>query len=64
MFVAEWGRTKIDVAEHALANAQGVHENLLGVVLNKADMNTFARYQSHHGNYYYNRYYARYGYTE
>ena len=64
VFVVEWGRTKIDVAEHALANAPGVHENLLGVVLNKADMNTFARYQSHRGNYYYNRYYARYGYTE
>jgi succinoglycan biosynthesis transport protein ExoP len=64
VFVAEWGRTKIDVVEHALANARGVHENLLGVVLNKADMSTFARYQSHRGNYYYNRYYARYGYTE
>jgi polysaccharide biosynthesis transport protein len=64
VFVAEWGRTKIDVAEHALANARGVYENLLGVVLNKADMNTFARYQSHRGNYYHNRYYARYGYTE
>jgi succinoglycan biosynthesis transport protein ExoP len=64
VFVAEWGRTKIDVAEHALANARGVYENLLGVVLNKADMNTFARYQSHRGSYYYNRYYARYGYTE
>jgi polysaccharide biosynthesis transport protein len=64
VFVAEWGRTKIDVAEHALVNARGVHENLLGVVLNKADMSTFARYQSHRGNYYYNRYYARYGYTE
>jgi succinoglycan biosynthesis transport protein ExoP len=64
VFVVEWGRIKIDVAEHALANARGVYENLLGVVLNKADMNVFGRYESHRGNYYYNRYYARYGYTD
>lgn len=64
VFVAEWGRTKIDVAEHALANARGVYENLLGVVLNKANMNTFGRYQTHRHNYYYNRYYSRYGYTD
>jgi polysaccharide biosynthesis transport protein len=64
VFVVEWGRTKIDVAEHALANARGVYDNLLGVVLNKADMSAFSRYESHRGNYYYNRYYARYGYTD
>ena len=64
VFVAEWGRTKIDVAEHALATARSVYDNLLGVVLNKADMSVFGRYQSHRGNYYYNRYYAQYGYVE
>jgi len=64
VFVVEWGRTKIDVAEHALGSARGVYENLLGIVLNKADMNAFARYESYRGNYYYNRYYARYGYTD
>ena len=41
IFVIEWGRTKIDVVKHALAVAQGVSENLLGVVLNKVDMNMF-----------------------
>ena len=64
VFVVEWGRTKIDVAEHALSNARGVHENLLGIVLNKVDMNTFGRYESHREGYYFNRYYARYGYTD
>jgi succinoglycan biosynthesis transport protein ExoP len=64
VFVVEWGRTKIDVAEHALGGARGVYENLLGIVLNKADMNVFGRYESYRGNYYYNRYYARYGYTD
>ena len=26
VFVAEWGRTKMDVAEHALSSARGVYE--------------------------------------
>ena len=49
IFVIEWGRTKIDVVEHALGQAQGVYENLLGVVLNKVDMNIFGRYASTSG---------------
>ena len=64
VFVVEWGRTKIDVVEHALGTAGGVYDNLLGVVLNKADINVLSRYESHRGNYYFNRYYSRYGYTE
>ena len=64
VFVVEWGRTKIDIVEHALGHAQGVCDNLLGVVLNKVDMNVFGRYASHRENYYYNKHYARYGYTE
>ena len=64
VFVVEWGRTKIDVAEHALSNAPGVHDNLLGVVLNKVNMNAFGRYESHREGYYFNRYYTRYGYTD
>jgi succinoglycan biosynthesis transport protein ExoP len=64
LFVVEWGRTKIDVVEHALMVARGVHDHLLGVVLNKVDMSALGRYESYRGNYYYNRYYARYGYTE
>ncbi|MBV8428701.1 MAG: AAA family ATPase [Hyphomicrobiales bacterium] len=64
VFVVEWGRTKIDIAEHVLSGAPGVYENLLGVVLNKVNMKTFARYESSRENYYYNRYFARYGYTD
>jgi succinoglycan biosynthesis transport protein ExoP len=64
VFVTEWGRTKIDVAAHALGRARSVYDNLLGVVLNKADMDSFGRYQTHRGDYYHNRYYARYGYTD
>jgi succinoglycan biosynthesis transport protein ExoP len=64
IFVIEWGRTKIEVVEHALSAARGVYDNLLGVVLNKADINVLSRYESYRGKYYYNRYYARYGYTD
>ena len=59
VFIVEWGRTKIEVAMHALDEAEGVYENLLGAVLNKADMNVFGRYQSHRENYYYNQHYSR-----
>jgi succinoglycan biosynthesis transport protein ExoP len=64
IFVIEWGHTKIDVVEHALSATPAVYDNLLGVVLNKADVSVLSRYESYRGKYYYNRYYARYGYTD
>jgi polysaccharide biosynthesis transport protein len=64
VFVVDWGRTKIDVVEHALSTTRGVYDNLLGVVLNKVDMNALGRYETYHGSYYDSRYYARYGYTD
>jgi polysaccharide biosynthesis transport protein len=64
VFVIEWGKTKIDVVEHALNAARGVYDNLLGVVLNKVDVKGLRRYDSHRSDYYYNRYYERYGYTD
>jgi len=64
VFVIEWGRTKIDVVEHALRMAPGVYDNLLGVVLNKADLNLLGRFESHRRQYYDNRHYSRYGYVE
>jgi polysaccharide biosynthesis transport protein len=64
VFVVEWGKTKTDVVEYALGDVPGVYEHLLGVVLNKVDMNTFGRYDSHRKDFYYNEHYGRYGYTE
>jgi polysaccharide biosynthesis transport protein len=64
LFVVEWGNTKIEVAQHALTNARGVCDNLLGIVLNKADMRTFGRYANGQDSYYNNPYYGRYGYTD
>ena len=63
VFVIEWGKTKIDVVEHSLNSARGVYDNLLGVVLNKVNFKLLNRYEGH-GNYYYNRHYAHYGYTD
>ena len=64
VFVVEWGKTKIDVVQHALNTARGVYDNLLGVVLNKADFKQLGRYDGYRGDYYYNRHYANYGYTD
>ena len=64
VFVVEWGQTKIDVVERSLSDAPGVYDRLLGAVLNKADTSVLGRYEGYHGNYYHNKYYARYGYTE
>jgi succinoglycan biosynthesis transport protein ExoP len=63
VFVIQWGKTRIDVAEHALNTARGVYDNLLGVVFNKVDLKALNRYEGH-GNYYYSRHFAHYGYTD
>lgn len=64
IFVIEWGRTKIDVVEQALRRAEGVYQNLLGTVLNKANINMLGRYEGSSGNYYSYKHYSRYGYSE
>ena len=63
MLTVEWGRTKIDVVQHALHSAPNVHEALIGVILNKTNIKSMKRYDSYHSDYYDNKHYARYGYT-
>jgi polysaccharide biosynthesis transport protein len=62
--VIEWGRTKIDVVQHALNSAPLVYEGLWGTILNKANIEFMGRYETHRGKYYYNKHFARYGYTD
>ncbi|CCD92770.1 putative exopolysaccharide biosynthesis protein [Bradyrhizobium sp. ORS 375] len=62
VFVVEWGRTKTDVVQHAMNSARHLREQLLGVVLNKAELKQMSRYG--YGGYYRNDYYRRYGYSE
>jgi succinoglycan biosynthesis transport protein ExoP len=61
ILVVEWGRTKIDVVQHALHTAPNVYETLIGAVLNKTDMRAMKRYDNYHNDYYNNEYYTRYG---
>ncbi|HUI21183.1 MAG TPA: polysaccharide biosynthesis tyrosine autokinase [Methylocella sp.] len=64
VYVAEWGKTKIEVIERALADAESVTSRLLGVVLNKVDTSTQSRYELYHSHKYHQKYYAKYGYME
>ena len=58
--IIEWGRTRIDLVEHALAEARVVYENLHGVVLNRVDFNLLTTYEGA-GSKYYRKQYAAYG---
>jgi succinoglycan biosynthesis transport protein ExoP len=62
--VIEWGRTTSDAVKHAFRDAHKISENMLGIVLNKADINQLRRYYPTGEKYYRNKYYAQYGFTE
>jgi succinoglycan biosynthesis transport protein ExoP len=62
--VTAWGCTKIGAVKYALKDAPNVYENLLGVVLNKANIDRLSTYDSIGGNYYRNKHYAQYGMTD
>ena len=61
ILVVEGGRTKVDVAQHALHTAPSIHENLIGVVLSKTDMKSMLRYGGQRSDYYSDTHYARDG---
>jgi len=63
VYVIEWGHTRFDVVEHALNDAGGVYEKLVGAVLNKVDMRALGRYDGYGASYYYNKHYKKYGYV-
>jgi succinoglycan biosynthesis transport protein ExoP len=64
ILVVEWGRTKIDIVEHALRAAPGVSDALLGAVLNKVDIDRLVSYEPQLSTYYFNKEYMRYGYSD
>jgi succinoglycan biosynthesis transport protein ExoP len=64
IFVVEWGQTNVHVVEHALKDASGVYENALGVVLNKVDMRSIARYEGQRAQYFRNKYFTDYGHSD
>ncbi|MFT4115674.1 polysaccharide biosynthesis tyrosine autokinase [Bradyrhizobium sp.] len=64
LYVVEWGKTRKSLVQQQLLSAPEIYELLLGVVLNKADINVLGRYEGHYGGYHAKRYYGQYGYTE
>ena len=59
--VTEWGATKIDAVKHAFQEAPNIYENLLGIVMNKVNIDQLSTYDPVGRNYYRNKYYAQYG---
>ena len=64
LFVVEWGRTSVEDVKRALSSAPLVYENLLGVILNKADLETMRHYSRNAGDHYKSRYHERYGFED
>jgi succinoglycan biosynthesis transport protein ExoP len=62
--VTEWGCTNIGAVKYAFKDAPNVYENLLGVVLNKANFHRLSTYDPVGRNYYRNKYYTQYGMTD
>jgi polysaccharide biosynthesis transport protein len=58
LLVIEWGRTRVEMAQRALASAPGIQENLLGVVLNKTDFRRLGRYDGTLSRFYGKEYYS------
>jgi succinoglycan biosynthesis transport protein ExoP len=64
LYAIEWGRTSVEAVQRALTSAPMVHENLLGVVLNKADLEAMRNYSRNGHDNYQNKYYERYGFED
>jgi polysaccharide biosynthesis transport protein len=60
VLVVNWGRTRFDVLEEALADFGIAADKIVGVVLNKVD---FRELDAHSRGYYHNKHYSKYGYT-
>jgi polysaccharide biosynthesis transport protein len=58
IYVVEWARTQINLVQHQLERFPELHDRLLGVVLNKADVRVLARYETYYGKNYYTNYYG------
>jgi succinoglycan biosynthesis transport protein ExoP len=63
IYVVEWGKTHRNLVQRQLQAAPEIYDNLLGVVLNKANVNVMQRYEDYYGHYYHRKYYGAYGYS-
>jgi polysaccharide biosynthesis transport protein len=62
--VVEWGRTRRDVLEEALANMAIAKEKIVGAVLNKVNFRQLNNIYGYSPGYYYNKSYGKYGYSD
>jgi succinoglycan biosynthesis transport protein ExoP len=61
--VANWGHTRFEVLEEAIANLGIAADKIAGVILNKVDFTALYNMDAYSHSYYYNKNYAKYGYT-
>jgi succinoglycan biosynthesis transport protein ExoP len=64
LFVIEWGQTSIESVERALSSAPLVYDNLMGVILNKANLEVMRNYSRNAQENYKTSYYERYGFED
>lgn len=64
VLVVEWGRTKVEVVQHALHTAPTISDSLIGAVLNKTDIKAMGRYDASRRDYYDDSHYLRYGFSD
>jgi succinoglycan biosynthesis transport protein ExoP len=60
VYVVEWGVTRPDLVQYALKNAPELRDKILGVVLNKVDLNILKRYGTKYKDYISEKYLGRY----
>ncbi|HEY8032649.1 MAG TPA: AAA family ATPase [Methylocella sp.] len=64
VYIVEWGKTNKDIARRLLGETPEIHDRLLGVILNRADMRKMAHYEGYSSSYNYRKYYGSYGYLD
>lgn len=63
ILVVKWGATRLDVLEDAIAHFGVAADKILGIVLNQVNFHEMANMDAYSHGYYYNKHYAKYGYT-
>ena len=63
ILVVNWGNTRFDVIQEAIAHFGVASDKIAGVVLNKVNFHELRNMEPFSQGYYYNKHYARYGYT-
>lgn len=63
VLVVNWGQTRFDMIEEALANFSVASDKLVGIVLNKVNFRELRDRDAYSQGYYYNKQYSKYGYT-